>query len=427
MSIAAAVLISLVVVFMVIGVPIALSLGAAGVAPLILNGKPPLLILPQRLIAAVDSFPMMAVIFFVLAGELMLQGGISKRLVNLATCMFGNIKGSLAVISIITCAFFGALSGSSLATTAAIGGIMYPEMVKDGYEKSFSATLQSAGGILGVLIPPSIPLVVFGVVTGASVGDLFLAVIPAGIILTVLFIIASYFVIGREKMAITNSRPETTFGKALFQAVWALFMPIIILGGIYTGVFTPTESAIVACLYALLVGIFVYRTLRPAVLYEVLKSTAVTSAAVMFLVACAAFFGWVMTHLNIPQSVTAFLVSAIHTRTAFLFMVIIILLAAGMLLDTAVCILLVMPLIFPVSQRFDIHPTHLGILTVVNLGLGNITPPFGATLFVSSSMTKVPIDSIYKRVWPFIAVGLIDIFLVTYWEGLSIGFLNMFR
>ena len=357
----------------------------------------------------------------------MLQGGISKRLVNLASCLFGRIRGSLAVISIITCAFFGALSGSALATTAAIGGIMYPEMVKDGYEKSFSATLQSAGGILGVLIPPSIPLVVYGVTTGASVGDLFLAVIPAGILMTLLFVIAVYFVIGREKMEIKNSRPEISAWKAVKEAIWALFMPVIILGGIYTGVFTPTESAIVASLYALIVGIFVYRTLTPKVIFKVLKSTATTSATVMFLVACASFFGWIMTYLNIPQTVTEVMISMVSTKTMFLIIVIIILILAGMLLDTSVTILLVMPLLFPVAVRFGIDPVHFGVLSIVNLGLGNITPPFGATLFVSSSMTKVPLDNIYKRVWPFVVVGIIAILCSTFIPALSIGFLNLFR
>ena len=414
-------------VSLVIGVPIACSLGLAGSVTLALESID-LIILPQRIFAAINSFPLLAVVFFVLAGELMLKGGISQKLVNLATCVFGRIPGALAVIDIVTCAFFGALSGSSLATTAAIGSVMHPEMVKNGYEKSFSATIQAAGGILGVLIPPSIPLVIYAVTSGnTSAGDLFLAVVPSGLLMALVFIILSLLMIWLEKMPINRVTEKQNIGKAFMEGIWALLMPVIILGGIYSGIFTATESAIVASFYALIVGTFVYRALNLKTFVDALITTVKVSANVMFLVAAASVFAWVMTYLNIPQTLTEALLAVVKTRTVFLLATAAILLVAGMLLDTSVAILLLVPLLSPMATSFGIDPIHMGILTVVNLALGNITPPFGATLFVSSSITDVKVATLYKRVLPFCLVGVVAVLITTFVPAISVGFLSMIR
>ena len=412
-------------VCIVLGVTIAASLGAAGCIALIQVGID-LTVVPQRMFGAINSFPLLAIVFFVLSGELMLKGGISEKLVNMAKSLLKRVPNALMVIDVVTCAFFGALSGSSLATTAAIGGVMHPQMVKEGYDEGFSAALQAASGILGVLIPPSIPLVIYAVTSAnTSAGDLFLAVVPGGLMMMVAFITVSYIVVRREKMVIRKDLEIPKFGASLQQGIWALLMPVIILGTIYGGICTPTESAIIATVYAFLVGAFVYRCLTWRNVLDAFITTIKVSGSVMFLVAAATFFSWVMTYLNIPRLLTASIMAVVKSKYTFLLLTTVILLIAGMLVDTSAAILLLVPLLLPVAMSFGIEPIHMGILTVVNLALGNVTPPFGATMFVSASMTGVKVEVMYRRVIPFCLAGIVVILLVTYIPALSSGFFNM--
>jgi C4-dicarboxylate transporter DctM subunit len=415
-------------IFLLIGVPIAFSLGLASFLAILVSGSIPMMIFTQRMFTATDSFPLMAIIFFVIAGELMLQGGISKRLVNFASSLLGWLRGSLAFISIVTCAFFGAISGSALATTAAIGSIMYPEMVEKGYKPDFSATLQAASGTLGILIPPSIPLVIYGVLTGVSIGDLFIAVLGGGLITIILYMVVSYLTIIREGMAPKELNPvKTSIWKSFKDAFWGLLTPVIILGGIYAGVFTPTESAVVASVYALIIGVFVYKELNWNTFYRAMGNSAITAASIMVIIAAATLFGWIMTSQNIPVMVSQAIISMTDSKIIFLLLVNLIYIIAGMFMETSTIILLLVPLFLPVATAFGIDPLHFGIITIVNLALGLITPPFGAALFVTSGVTHVPIDRIYIRTLPFVFAGIVGILLVTYFPIFSVGLLNLFK
>jgi C4-dicarboxylate transporter DctM subunit len=414
--------------FLLIGVPIAFSLGLTCILAILVSDRIPLMVFTQRMFTAADSFPLMAIIFFVIAGELMLQGGISKRLVRVASAFLGWLRGSLAFISLVTCAFFGAISGSALATTAAIGGVMFPEMVERGYKDDFSATLQATGGTLGILIPPSIPLVIYGVLTGVSIGDLFIAVIPAGIIAMFLYMATAYTVVVKENMAPKEMNPEKV-GKwdSLKDAIWGLMTPVIILGGIYSGIFTPTESAVVASIYAFFIGVFVYKELNKESFYKALGNSAVVSASIMIIIATATLFGWIMTAENIPVMVSKAIISLTDSKIVFLLLVNVIYIVAGMFMETSTIILLLVPLFLPVALQLGVSPLHFGIITVLNLSLGLITPPFGASLFVASGISKVPIDRIYYRVLPFILAGIVSIAVITYMPVFSVGFLNAIR
>lgn len=416
------------IVFLVIGVPIAFSLGLASFLAIIVSGTIPTMIFTQRMFTATDSFPLMAIIFFMLAGELMMQGGISKRLVNFASSLLGWMRGNLAMISVVTCTFFGAISGSALATTAAIGGIMYPEMAKKGYKPDFAATLQAASGTLGILIPPSIPLVIYGVLTGVSIGDLFLAVWGAGLITTGLYMATAYRTIVKEGMApIEKDRVKVDFWPSLIDAIPGLLTPVIILGGIYSGIFTPTESAIVASVYALVVGKFIYKELNMKTFIRALGNAGVTAASVMVIIGCATLFGWVMTSQNIPGMVAKAIIGITSSKYAFLLLVNIVYVIAGMFMETSTIILLLVPLFLPVAIALGVDPLHFGIITVTNLALGLITPPFGANLFVIAGVSRVNLTQIYKRTLPFVLAGFIGVLIITYFPVFTMGFLSLFK
>ncbi|MBQ6481143.1 MAG: TRAP transporter large permease [Anaerolineaceae bacterium] len=415
MTTAGLVLLVSLLVFMVMGIPIAFSLGLASTLSLLVSGNVPLLVVPQRIHAAIDSFPMMAIIFFIMTGELMLQGGLSRRLVNAATALLGRVRGSMAYISIATATFFGAISGSAMATTAAIGGIMYPEMVKDGdYEPTFSATLQAVGGTLGALIPPSIPVILYGITTNNSIASLFMAIVIPGLFMALTYSVASYLIMRKKGMGKSARKSDIKVGKALLDGFWALLSPVIILGGIYGGVFTPTEAAIVASVYSLIIGMFVYRELTPKAIYKALVNTGITSAAIMFLTASASLFGWVMTTQNIPQLAAAMMMNIVHSKTGFLLLVNVLLLIAGMFMESSTIILLTMPLLYPVSQIFGVNPIHFGIIVVVNITIGLFTPPFGCNLFVAASTCDQKIEPLMKQSIPFIIAGVIGLLILTF-------------
>ncbi|MDR1044671.1 MAG: TRAP transporter large permease [Candidatus Adiutrix sp.] len=428
MTLAGIILVISLLVLLFLGVPIAFTMALASICGILLSERIPMLVVDQRMFTAVDSFPLMAIPFFVMAGELMLQGGLSKRLVSFAEAALHGIRGNLALVSIVTCAFFGAISGSALATTAAIGGVMFPEMVKRNYKPDFTATLQATGGTLGILIPPSIPLVIYGVLANTSIGDLFLAVIGGGLVATFLYCLTAYVIVRREGMAPKEEGAEKLpIWKSFRAAFWGLLSPVIILGGIYRGIFTPTESAIAATLYSLFIGIFIYRELNWKNFLTAMKRSVLTTGGIMLIIAGATLFGWLMTVMNIPMIVSSLVIELVDGPILFLLLVNVLYLIAGMFMETSTIILLTTPLMLPVALKLGISPLHFGIVTVVNLSIGLITPPFGASLFVSSSMSGVPIDKIYRRTIPFIIAGIVTVFLVTYIPALSVGFLNLIK
>ena len=412
------------IALLLIGMPIAYALSASGVFALMVKGGTPLLVFPQRFFNAINSFSLMAIIFFVIAGELMMQGGISQRIVNFAQLFLGRLRGSLSFINFICCAFFGAISGSALATSAAIGGILYPEMIKDGdYDPNYAAAMVGVGGTLGLMIPPSICLILYGTLTDTSVGDLFLAIVVPGILVTLAYCLCSYLVIRKKGYAPKRNAGSVDVVKAVFGAVPALLTPVIILGGIYGGIFTPTESAIVASIYALLVGIFVYREMTWARFVKAMTNAAVTSAVIMFLIGSASFFGWVMTALKIPSMVSGAMMSVCNSKFMFLLIVNVLFLICGMLMETSTIVLLVVPLVFSVAQAFGVHPVHFGVITCTNLAMGMYTPPFGANIFLTAGMGRLKVASVFRAAMPLILTGILCCLLITYLPILSTMFL----
>jgi C4-dicarboxylate transporter DctM subunit len=413
---------------MAIGIPIVFAFGCIGAGTLAIMDRVPMIIFAQRIWATMDSFPNLALLFFIISGELMLQGGISRRLIDFSLVLFGWVRGSLAVITLATCAFFGAVSGSALATTAAIGGIMYPEMTKKNtdYGGIFTSTLIAVGGTLGTMIPPSIPLILYASVTNCSVSQLFVGIIIPGVIMTIMYLTAAYiYIYKRDLGKRTEKTPEekknlrqitSNFLKTTINALWALLMPVIILGGIYSGVFTPTESAVVACLYALLVGVFVYRELNLKNIYKALIDSCVVSASLMLLIAAANFLGWIMALLSINTAIMAFFKNVVSSKFTFLLIVNVIFLIAGMFTDTAVIILLLIPLLTPSASAFGVNLVHLGVIAGINLSMGMITPPFGTSLFVAANITGNRLELMFKEVYLYIIFGLIGVFLITYVE-----------
>jgi C4-dicarboxylate transporter DctM subunit len=413
------------IVFMAIGAPVYLSILLASFAT-ILNTGGKMHTVVQRLYTANDNFPLLAIPFFFMAGELMLQGGISRRIVNFARSLLSWVRGSMAVITMVSCAFFGAISGSSYATTVAIGKIMYPEMLQEGYEAGYAAVLQAVGGTLGVLIPPSILCVLYGVATGSSVGDMLLYIAPAGILTMLAYIGMALWLI--RKKSVQNFyvpvvlKPDSTsqkvalkkLGADCLEAFWALLSPVIILGGIYMGIFTPTECAIVATIYSWLVGTFVYRELNPKTTCRALTDSVVGSACVIIIVDAANVFSWLLTVNNVARAVAAGVSNTVSTPVSFLLLINIVYFIAGMFVEGSVTITIITPLLFPVAKSFGINPIHFGVVTILNCIIGTLTPPFGGALFVTTGFTKVPVITLVKRVWPFVMIGMATCLMVTY-------------
>lgn len=430
MDIAAIVLVVSLVVFMAIGIPITFSLGMSSIFAILLSKPLQLSLTATKIFAGADSFPILAVIYFMIAGDLMLQGGLTKRLVALFRKVLGWLPGSMVVISFVTCAFFGAISGSALATTAAIGNVMYPEMTKDDeYPVPFAASVQAVGGTLGTMIPPSLPLILYGCLSGTSVSSLFIATIIPGLLMMLVYILTGLFLAHRSGYG-KNDRSGTADDKSLWEvfreAFWALLSPIIILGGIYGGIFTATEAAIVACVYSLLIGVFVYKELDLRTAGKAILSAARSSASVMFLCCCATLFGYCMTVLGLPQMVTGAMTQIIHSPVIFLLGANLSYLLCGMFMDATTAILLVCPLLYPAAAAFGVDLVRFGVITGINLSMGIVTPPFGGCMFVATGLDKrITLEGLYKGVLPYCLAGMVGILLITFVEPLSMFLVNI--
>ena len=390
-------------IFLLIGVPIAISLGFASLLGLIASGMPTVY-LAQGSFIAVDSFPLMAVPFFILAGNLMETGGLSKRIVKVANILMGSYIGGLATVTIAACAFFAAISGSGPATVAAIGSVMIPAMIDKGYGKGFSSAVAASGGALGILIPPSIVMVVYGVVGGVSIGALFIAGILPGILISLVLIIVAYKI----------SKKKGAFLKALKEAFWALLTPMIILGGIYGGIFTPTEAAVVAVVYGFIVGAFVYKELNFRKIYTALFKTAITVGSVMIIIGVATTFGRLLTMYQIPHRMALFLSTISQNKYVILMLINLFLLFIGMFMETLATVIILTPLLLPVVTSLGVDPIHFGILLIVNSEIGFLTPPLGVNLFVASGISKTPLEEITRSILPFIFGLIVAITILTF-------------
>lgn len=416
--------------FFVLNMPIAFSLGASSALTIFLQGKVPLTIIAQRMFASVDSFPLMAIPFFVLAGNLMGYGGISRRLIHLATCLVGRMSGGLAVVTVATCMFFAAISGSSAATAAAIGTILIPAMVQHRYSLNFAAATVASSGELGVIIPPSIPMVLFGVMAGQSIGTMFIAGFLPGIFIGVSLMVTAYIISRFKGYAGIERASLAETWRAFKEAILALLMPVIILGGIYGGVFTPTEAAVVAVFYGLAVGMFIYREIRPKDLKQILANSAITTATIMIIISNAATFGWIMTRERIPVMIAEAFLAITSDPALFLLLVNILLLFIGTIFETSAALILLTPLLFPIAVQLGVHPIHFGMIMIVNLAVGMVTPPLGINLFVTCNIARIRIEDMARFLLPYLLVLIANIFIITYIPQITLWLptvMGMFR
>jgi len=401
-------------------------MGAASFLALLCAGSTPLLLLVQRMFTGIDSFTLLAIPLFMIAGRLMERGGISKRLITLAMNIVGSCYGGLAHVAVLSCMFFAAISGSAPATVVAIGTIMVPAMVDEGYDKTFSVALMAAAGVIGVIIPPSIPFVSYGVTMGVSIGALFAAGILPGLLLGLSLMAISYVYCRRKGLRGAFKVTWKGFITALRESIWGLMMPIIILGGIYGGIFTPTESAAVACVYGLLVGFFIYKELNIKETITSLWEAGTTSSMVLLIISCATAMGWILTAERIPVLVAEFISSFASSPTLLLLLLNIILLFVGCFMEPNAAIIILGPIFLPLLMKFDINLIHFGVVMVINMSIGMITPPLGVNLFVAGSLRN---DIVFKdlviRILPFLGVLILDLMIFTYIPELSL-FLSRF-
>jgi C4-dicarboxylate transporter, DctM subunit len=419
------VLILIAVVLLFIGAPIAVAIAAGTTVAVSTTGIFGIEVVPQQMFIALNSFPLMAIPFFILAGVLMQKGGISERLIKLGSALVGHMTGGLAMAAVLTSMFFAAISGSGAATVAAIGSILIPAMLAHGYERGFTGANQAVAGALGVIIPPSIPLILYAVAANVSAGDMFLAGMLPGVIVTLSLLIIAYMISKRRGFKGVEKASGREVLTALWQAIPALLMPVIVLGGIYGGIFTPTEAAVVAVFYSLVVGL-IYRKFTLKKLLDVLADSAVTSAIVMIVISAAGLFAFFINVLGFPAQVMETMLALNLGLIAFIIIANVILLIAGMFMEAAAAILIFVPILLPLAMELGMDPVHFGIIMVVNLAVGMVTPPVGLNLFVASDLTNLSLMKLSKAVLPFIAVLLIDVAIVSALPQLSVWLPHLF-
>ena len=400
-------------------ISVAVSIGLAAVLGIqIANIN--MLITVKEMFNSLNKFPLAAIPFFILAGNLMETGGISRRLVEFAKSIVGGVQGGLPMTCVLTCMIFAAVSGSSVATTFAIGAILIPALIKHGYPTNYAAALQATSAELGVIIPPSIPLILYGVAAEVSIGELFIAGFGPGIFIGISLMVFVHLYCRWKGWGKNDGDGRLSVGRATIQAAWALLMPVIILGGIYGGVFTPTEAAAVAVFYALFVGMVVYGEIKPRNLFPILKKSVVSSAVIMFIIANAGLFAFLLTRAGVPGEIGRWLSMVLESPAMFLLGVNIALFVIGMFIETSAAILVLAPILVPVAIHFGVDPVHFGLIMVINLAMGMITPPFGVNLFAACTIARISLDQIVGRLFPFIVVIFCCLMVVTYVPSLSL-------
>jgi C4-dicarboxylate transporter DctM subunit len=396
---------------------IAVALGLASLVGLWLSGIS-LEIVVQRMVSTNNSFPLLAIPFFILAGEIMSTGGMSRRLVEFAGALVGHFRGGLGAVAVLSSSFFAALSGSNAATVAAIGGVMNEPMAEKGYRPSYTAATIAAAGVTGMIIPPSILLILYGVVTGVSIADLFIAGVGPGILICISLLLLNYVLARREAIETVPFQGVGEIGRTFKAAIRPLLMPVIILSGIYGGVFTPTEAAVVAVAYGLIIGL-IFQELTLAGLYRAFGRAVISSAVVMFIMNAAGVFAWLITINQIPQSISATLADTAGSQIVYLLFVNLFLLFVGCLMNAAAAIVIFTSILYPAAMSFGVDPVLFGIIVAVNLSIGTVTPPLGVDLFIASAITKVSIERIVVAIWPYILVLVIDLLLITFVPPIS--------
>lgn len=413
------------VLLLILGVPIAVTVGFSSIVFIFANGIQPSIII-QRLFTGIDSTALMAIPMFILAGDLMNRGGLARRLVDMANKMIGNVTGGLALITIVACMFFAAISGSGVATAAAIGAILIPSMVNAGYDRPFASAVVATASPIGVIIPPSISFVIYGVLAGVSITDLYKAGIPAGIIVGLCLMVVAYFISkkrGYKKIKVIKEVSETMepkkwMLKTFLDPLWALMTPVIIVGGVFSGIFTATESAVVAVLYSMFIGLFVYKELNWKDLPKIILDAGLGSAKIMFIIANAMLFAWVMAYARIPQLILQKFLEMNMSPFMILLFINIVLLIAGTFMETSAILLIAVPIFLPLIKTIGIDPVHFGIIVTVNTAVGLVTPPFGVCLFTTSAISGVSVWKLSRAVAPFIVAMIVATLIITYFPQL---------
>jgi C4-dicarboxylate transporter, DctM subunit len=410
---------SLAILF-IAGVPIAVAIGVASIIGIEVSDRLPMVLVAQRMFTGLDSFPLMAIPLFILAGNLMSAGGISFRLVELAKSIVGGVQGGLAASCVLTCMMFASVSGSSVATTFAIGAILIPAMVRHGYPKPMAASVQASSAELGVLIPPSIPLILYGVATDTSIGQLFLAGLGPGALVAASLMALVLILCRVRGIGLHDGDDRPRFRVALVGALPALLVPVVILGGIYSGIFTPTEASAAAVAAALLVGMVFYRELKFRDLPEILKRTVIATTSIMLIISAAALFSFLIARSGLPNEIAAWFKEMFESRIAFLLAVNILLLIVGMFIETSAAILVLAPILAPIAVAYGVDPVHFGLIIVVNLALGMITPPLGVNLFAACAVAKLPVEQIIPQLLWFVLTVFGALMIVTYVPAVSL-------
>ncbi|WP_195369377.1 TRAP transporter large permease [Dorea longicatena] len=414
------------IVLLIVGVPIAFVLCGSSIIAILSTGDIHNAIVIQRMFSGSGSFTLLAIPFFVLAGSLMSSGGISKRLVNLCNSLFGHISGGLAMVAIITCAFFAAISGSSAATAAAVGTIIIPEMLKHKYDKDFAGATVASSAELGVIIPPSIGLIQYGVATGTSISDLFMAGFLPGIFICLVLCMVAHFLCKKQGFEPSKKATRQEKIQAFKDAILAILMPVIILGGIYSGVFTPTEAAVIAVFYGLIVGVFVYKEIKLSDIPRILTDSAITMSTVLLIMSASTIFGWILTKLQIPQAVAKGFLGISASKYIFLLLVNVLLLFIGMFCEAGAAMVILAPLLAPVAQTLGIDLVHFGIIMMANLAIGMMTPPVGVNLYVVCDTAKVKIEGMFPYLVKYFLALVAGVLIITYVPQLSLLLVNLF-
>ena len=411
---AAALLFISLAVFILLNIPISISLGLSSALTLMATGSP-LGVIPSMMQATVQKFSLLTIPLFVLAGVLMDKGGISKRLINLADSMMGPIHGGLGYVAVISALFFAAISGSGTATVAAMGSILIPAMIKQGYDKGFSSALSAISGSLGTVIPPSITFIIYGMITGESISDLFLSGIVPGIIFAAMLCLTVF--IYSKKNGWKGDKPKAS-RKEIMKIFWGtlpgFLSPVIVLGGIYSGFFTPTEAAAVAVIYSFIVGKFVYKELNFEALRETLFSTAKTTGIILLIIMNAGIFSWILTQQGIATQLTELAIGFTTNKYIMLLIINIVFLMAGCVMDNTSALYIIVPIILPIAKALDINLVHLGVILVLNLSIGQVTPPVGPNLYVAADIGKVKFEVICRKMVPLLLMSLVALLIITF-------------
>lgn len=421
----AAIIFVLLILLMLTGMPVSIALGLTVLTFLFTMTHVPIESVAMKLFTGIENFEIMAIPFFILAGNFLTHGGVARRMINFATSMVGHWPGGLALAGVLACALFAAVSGSSPATVVAIGSIILPAMVKQGYPRRFGAGVVTTSGALGILIPPSVVMVLYSVTTNTSVGKLFMAGVIPGVLLATFLGLTTWFIARKRDYP---RMPKASWGErftAFRKSIWGLLLIVIVMGGIYTGVFTPTEAAAMAAVYAFFIAVFVYKDLKIKQVGKVLLDSAAMSAMLLYIITNAVLFSFLMTSENIPQAMASWLTSQGLGPIAFLLVVNALLLVAGNVMEPSSIVLIMAPILFPVATTLGIDPIHFGVLIVVNMEVGMCHPPVGLNLYVASGITKMGISELTVAVMPWLITMLLFLGLITYVPQISLWLPNL--